>query len=235
MDQKTPTNFYVYQLRRADRPEPFYIGKGKGKRSLTHLNSNRKDTNHHKQRTIAKSREEGVDVVVEHLAEGLDENTALRMEVWFIHLWGRSSKGEGPLTNLTDGGDGIAGHIDSEETRARKAEGQRGRKHDPVSIEKTRQAHIGSKRPAETCEKVRAKALGRVRSAESRMKQSNTMSGKPQTPRTEAAKRNASIAALNRDNTSYLNLPKGTCVHCGKTMNKNLIARFHGDKCKEKP
>lgn len=99
--------FYVYQLRREDQDYPFYIGKGKGDRAWNHLNE--APSKHHnplKIDIISKAKSDNIKILVEFIAENLDEIFALRLEVWAIKMWGRLSLGEGPLTNLTDGGEG---------------------------------------------------------------------------------------------------------------------------------
>lgn len=99
--------FYVYQLRREDQDYPFYIGKGKGDRAWNHLNE--APSKHHnplKLDIISKAKSDNIKILVEFIAENLDEIFALRLEVWAIKMWGRLSLGEGPLTNLTDGGEG---------------------------------------------------------------------------------------------------------------------------------
>lgn len=34
---------------------------------------------------------------------------------------------------------------------------------------------------------------------------------------------------------NHPNNRKGTCIHCGKEMNLGHLARYHNDKCKERP
>jgi hypothetical protein len=97
--------FYVYQLRRSDSSEPFYVGKGSGIRAWQHFIEIR-TANAFKARTIKKAQREGVEVLVEFIADNLSNDDALRYEVWAIKMWGRRDFKEGPLTNLTDGGDG---------------------------------------------------------------------------------------------------------------------------------
>lgn len=111
--------FYVYQLRRADSAEPFYVGKGKGNRAQSHLSGC--ENNLHKNNTIKKANSEGVEVLVEILKDNLDEQEALRLEVWYIKMWGRRDLNEGPLTNYTDGGDGPSGAIRTAEWKSRQS------------------------------------------------------------------------------------------------------------------
>lgn len=140
------TDFYVYQLRIADEDLPFYIGKGKDRRAYEHLKARSDDPNTHKIRKIRKAIKEGKEILVEFLWENLAEKEALRREVWAIHIIGRNDKKEGPLTNRTDGGEGMSGRIISfkerlamsermlgyswsEESRLKKSLSMRGDKH----------------------------------------------------------------------------------------------------------
>jgi predicted GIY-YIG superfamily endonuclease len=125
--------YYVYQLRRADRDQPFYVGKGKGKRAWTHLQM-RGDS--HKTRTIKRAISESVEVLVEILKDGLSESDALTMEVELINKIGRADLGKGPLTNMTNGGEGTSGFSHSPETRAKMRESAYAQLSDPISRER---------------------------------------------------------------------------------------------------
>ena len=105
--------YFVYQLRISDSPDPFYVGKGKGARPHMHWDEyisgcldSTKIVNILKHRKIAKAVREEKQILVEYLCEGLTDIEASRIEVWCIHLYGRISLKDGPLTNIADGGMG---------------------------------------------------------------------------------------------------------------------------------
>jgi rubrerythrin len=89
--------------------EPFYVGKGTGKRCERHVTSAVRDPlsgNRHKKNKILNILRSGLDVVV-HKGQNLyDEAGAHLVERKLIALIGRKDLKKGPLTNLTDGGEG---------------------------------------------------------------------------------------------------------------------------------
>lgn len=90
--------------------EPFYVGKGKNGRHKVHLYIT---DNHNKlkQNTINKIKTSGKNPIVIKIYENISEYTAFRLEKYFINKIGRRDLGLGPLSNLTDGGEGNSGTI----------------------------------------------------------------------------------------------------------------------------
>lgn len=93
--------------------QPFYIGKGKNLRHTKHEETafKRADGNYisqtHKSRKIRKIHREGNEVVCKIVAKDLSESEAFNLEKSLILKIGRSDLKEGPLTNKTDGGEGL--------------------------------------------------------------------------------------------------------------------------------
>lgn len=116
---------YVYIHRRNDTGEPFYIGKGSGRRAFV----SRSRTAHWK-RIVAKCGLK-VDIVLTDLSE----KDALDAEILLISMVGRADKGAGPLINYTDGGEGTSGRPMSEKARTAIALSSRNR---PTSIAQKR-------------------------------------------------------------------------------------------------
>lgn len=100
--------------------EPFYIGKGKNDRYKEHLKECRlnKDTTH-KSNLIKKIIRNGGYPEVILIDNLLTETEALELEVLLIKLIGRYDLKSGPLTNKTDGGDGISGYKWTDEQKER--------------------------------------------------------------------------------------------------------------------
>lgn len=99
--------------------QPFYVGKGKGNRSKIHGASCMLKLMSHKNNTIKAIRKLGLREIVVQSTDmrNVDDWTAQAYEIDLIAGIGRRNLGEGPLTNLTDGGEGTTGKVVSELTR----------------------------------------------------------------------------------------------------------------------
>lgn len=112
------SDFYVYIYFRPTGV-PCYVGKGRRHRWLAHL---QRETNPHLGNII---RANGGDLPRLKVREGLTEAEAVEAEIAFIAAIGREANG-GPLVNLTDGDDGMSGHVQSAATRQKRAAALRG-------------------------------------------------------------------------------------------------------------
>lgn len=77
--------YYVYVYSDPDTKKPFYVGKGKNNRVFSHLNDQKESDKVNK---INEIREKGKEPLIEILAHGLDEETALKVEATAIDLIG---------------------------------------------------------------------------------------------------------------------------------------------------
>lgn len=106
---KNPNIFYVYVLFRPWNGQPFYVGKGKGKRCKTHKTFGNKHRNKHIAHVFEKAAKLSLEVPVVKVREDMSELEAFETEKALISAIGRDDIGLGPLANLTDGGDGPTG------------------------------------------------------------------------------------------------------------------------------
>ncbi len=97
-------DYYVYALIDPRNNQYFYIGKGRGKRYLSHLKKNRFDFNLTKLTRIADIEKHGHQVKVEILFPNLSEESAFELERIIIYKLGRQILNEGILTNINPGG-----------------------------------------------------------------------------------------------------------------------------------
>jgi len=149
--------FYIYILFR-ETGVPFYVGKGTKKRWLRHWWDNPRDRNKHKIAIVRNMLAAGLDVPKILLHEGLTEATAFAYEKALIAAIGRADLGLGPLTNMSDGGEGSAGL--SAESLERIGAAQRGKKLSPEHAAKLKASNVGRKRTAEESAKITARNLG---------------------------------------------------------------------------
>lgn len=124
-NQLTTHRYYVYIFTDPRKPgtfeygdftlnyEPFYVGKGCGCRIKRHLNNSSLAANYNKikNRKLKKILKQGFNpldycvIIYKHLTD----KEALQKEEDVIKIIGRINLKNGPLSNLTDGGEGSAG------------------------------------------------------------------------------------------------------------------------------
>lgn len=126
LDPRKPGN-YVYKDLKLDY-EPFYVGKGKRDRHLSHLNENNLKPNNPKNKKIKKIIEFKLKPIIIKFLTNISEEEAISNEIKLISLIGRKDLKNGPLTNLTNGGDGLSGHIFSETHREKLTNRKLGKK-----------------------------------------------------------------------------------------------------------
>lgn len=97
--------------------EPFYIGKGKKNRCNNGIKDKKKCLKASKIKSIIN---DGFYPIIMKLDINLTENEAFNKEIYYIKKIGRKNIESGPLTNMTDGGEGTSGRMDTEYDLKRK-------------------------------------------------------------------------------------------------------------------
>lgn len=124
---KKNNRFYVYVLLDPRKPgrykygdyefdyEPFYIGKGNGRRCYDHFKPSqiKKRKNPHLCRKISKIKKNNQKIIIKKIQTNITEKESFKIEIKLIDLLGKSNKG-GILTNIYNGG---YGNIKSSETK----------------------------------------------------------------------------------------------------------------------
>ena len=109
------------------------------------------------------------------------EAEAYRAESWWV-IFSRSNDARFGF-NLSEGGEGNAGHVVGAETRAKQSANSKRRWARPGererNAEQTRLIHKGLKRSPETCQRIREKALGRKQTPEHRAASAAATKGVP--------------------------------------------------------
>jgi hypothetical protein len=120
-------NFYTYAYLRDDKT-PYYVGKGKGKRSI----------GCHGKIGVPK---DSTRILI--LKQNLTEEEAFKHEIYMISVLGRKDLGTGILRNMTNGGDGCSGRVCSIETKQKSSKSNKGKKRPPSTGEKISAAKKG--------------------------------------------------------------------------------------------
>jgi len=171
--------FYVYAYLREDKT-PYYIGKGKGRRA--YLNG----------RSIPKPKDSSLIQIIQ---DNLNENEAFNLECKLIAQYGRKDLGTGILRNMTDGGEGVSGRIDTQETIQKRISKNIGKKRTLEQKLRMSQAQKGKKptnytdeQKLEIAKKISNTHKGKQKSESHKQKLSEYFTGKSNGTRSEETK-----------------------------------------------
>ena len=155
--------YYTYAYLREDGT-PYYIGKGKGNRCY------KRDG-----RTILPPKDK---TRIIFLKQNLTEEEAFRHEIYMIDVLGRKNLGTGMLWNLTNGGEGTSGLIQTDERKINHSKLLTGRKHTEEHKRKISEATKGKNNPNYGKFGEKHPYYGKKRSEEHKRKISDAMKGK---------------------------------------------------------
>lgn len=155
--------YYIYQHRRADTGEIFYVGKG----TRTKANGYQRAFELKRRSRFWNFVASKVVVSVEVVADFFLESDAFILESALIAQFGRRDKGLGCLVNMTDGGEGMSGNAPTEATRAKRKVSMTGRTLPEEVRRKISASLSGERHPL----------FGKTRSDETRQRQSASGKG----------------------------------------------------------
>ena len=166
-------SYYTYMYT-DNHDQPFYVGKGKGRRTELRIHNHGYVGN--KIKNIGK---DNVKTVI--LVDDISEKLAFFYEAFYIKLYGRKNNGTGILCNLTHGGEGSSGYKHTPEARAKLS-----------AIAKRRKLSPQTKRKIGLASRGNQYAKGMKHSEETKQRISNT---NKQTVFTEEHRHRLSVAA----------------------------------------
>ena len=97
--------------------EPFYIGKGKDDRYISHVKDYRLCKKSYLSNKIKNIKSDDIDPIIVKIFENLSEEDAFFIEKNLITSIGKKINKSGPLVNIVDGGGGVSGLIHTDESR----------------------------------------------------------------------------------------------------------------------
>jgi len=222
--------FCVYEHRRKDTGEVFYVGKGKANRV-----SDTKNRNSDWSSVVLQ-----VGFYPNVIFETDCEDLALFVEQEYIH---KCRVMNVAIVNKTSGGQGISGYRHTQKSKEKMREsriGKPGHPHSEESKQKIREANTGIVFTEERKRKIAEKAKGREMPDHVKALLKEKNKNFRHAPEMIEHLRQVNIGRKHKPETIkkmrliQQNMPKKICPHCGKEASATNAVRWHFDNCKHK-
>lgn len=198
-------SFYIYHYCDPESGTPFWVGKGKGRRAFCHLNNCKRlcDSSYNTffYRKLRKMLLSDINPDIKIVRDQLEEKEALDLEMSDIKRIGRRDQGKGPLTNLTDGGEGASGFTHSEEAKQRMSKAHLGKILSKETRQRMSEVHMGKKHTEETKQKIGKIHKGKVISEKTKQRMSKVQKGKVTSEETKQKLRKANLGKVISEET----------------------------------
>ena len=189
-----------------------YVGKGTGNRAYSMFGRSA----YHK-KWIDRLTKQGLSFTVEIIEKELPEQQALELEVLWIAAYRHAGM---PLTNLTNGGEGISGYRHSAESRAKIAVASASKRYTEESKQKMSRSQLGKTHTDES-----KKLISQKQKEFCKNNGNQFVLGLSKGKHTEATKKQISIAGIGREvsNTTREQIKVHTKMYAIQCMETGII------------
>lgn len=208
--------YYIYLHHRLDTGEVFYVGKGTRTNNKQYGRAYSRHTRSKLWTSVAAKA--GYSVAI--IADFFDEADAFCLERQLISQHGRRHLVAGPLVNMTDGGEGMSGHVPSAQTKAKRRSSMIGRILSQITRDRISASLRGEKHPL----------FGKTRSAETRRRQAASgkgirLGGKSPLAKAVIDKVTGAVFPSTRDAAVHFDINRSTLAHklCGQRRNDTMM------------
>lgn len=241
-------NYYLYVLLDPRKPGlhkyqdlefsfiPFYVGISKHEnRFVEHLNESRKNRKSYKCNKIRKIKEEtSKDPIIIKLFENVTKEEAINLEREYIKKIGRYVLKEGPLTNLTSGGDGGDTHTNNPKLKEII-------KKQSLTVLGEKNPFYGKKHSEETKKKISERTKAEMKKhpprTQEQMQERNKKISITLTGRKYSKERCENMSKAQKGKTHRDKGKKKkiiSCPFCFREGSISMMKRWHFNNCKEK-
>jgi hypothetical protein len=214
--------------------EPFYVGKGINLRCYSHVRDveSGKAKPSHKTNKIRSILNCGLEPIVEKTRANKTDREALDLERELIALIGRRDTHEGPLTNKTDGGEGLSGAIQTSDWISKRVSSTANAKSQWTEGQKERFSEsVKYARSQDTL----AEWMAREGKRQDSFNKSKKESGRKQSVTKSNWSRDHKQDVIRKYQKTLASKPDVKCPHCDRVGRATGMTRWHFDNCKLNP